>query len=382
MRTLKLYIIYFLILIFRTIFMHIIGHRTWIEIDKQALWHNIVQLKACSGSASLGIVLKGNAYGHGMLEIAQLAAAHDAIDWLFVASSLEAIALVECGIKKPILAMSYINSDPHEIITHDIAVVVYDLSMAQALGRAAHALGLRARVHIKVDTNMSRLGVMLQDLPFFIDQISRIAGIYVEGLFTHLSDVNTFDKTFTQEQLRLFNKVVSEHKQIPYCHALGSGALWTTETVQPYDIVRIGTSGYGFWKSDLQKQRYQQLNANMSLKAVLSWKTRIAHVSERSGTELSKIACIPLGYADGYPASLAGKARVQVNGQLIPVLDVGPDMMSLDVSTIHNIVCGDVVTLIGDAEGITATGLAEQVGTINNEIATRIHSAIPRFVVD
>ena len=186
-------------------------HRTWIELSRQALWHNIATLHALCGSAQLGVVVKANGYGHGMVTIAQLLEQHPLVNWIFVAGTSEGVTLRKQGITKPILALSYIDSDAAQALHHNITCAVYTMHDVHLVQRAAQVTGKQAAVHVKIDSNMSRLGVMPADAADFFAQLHTMPTVRVAGMFTHLSDTNNPNVEFTYEQLRVFDAVVAQH---------------------------------------------------------------------------------------------------------------------------------------------------------------------------
>jgi len=293
--------------------------RTWIEINEPAFQHNIKQLVRCCGSTQLGVVLKANAYGHGMIPMARLAQNHADIAWILVAATHEAIILRKEGITKPILVLSYHDSDLAEAIMLDIALVTYCDEMAHKINDAAQKVGKAARVHIKVDTDMSRLGVQPQNITQYIQTLRALKSINVEGIFTHFCDTNNLDLSFTVHQQTLFDQIIRAHREFRYVHAVASGALMLE---QKYDMARIGTNMYGFWKSPVQKQRFESLWPGMTLRPLLSWKTKIIQIKHlEAGSTVGYnrsfrapyhmiTAALPIGFFDGYPRDMSNRGSV------------------------------------------------------------------------
>lgn len=352
--------------------------RTWIELSKKALRHNVDQMYTLCGTAMFGVVVKANAYGHGMLEIASLLENYPAVQWFFVAGTSEAIVLRKHGITKPILAMSYVDSNLDDVVQQDIACAVYTKSFAEKLHTVAKAAGKMARVHLKIDSNMSRLGVLSEECDDFFSAMMNMPALLIEGIFTHLSDTNNPDDTFTNQQLKSFDAVVARYQdrqQIPYQHVIASGSLLNTKK---YDIVRTGTNIYGFWKSPFQQERFLNGIPQINLQPVLTWKTRIVAIYN---THSQKKAILPVGYYDGYPRVNTGYVLVGSNKS--PLVDwVDINTMTIDITDIPHVKIGDEVVLVGSQPGVTATDIAQCAGTINNEIVTRIHAHIPRMVVE
>lgn len=367
---------------------------TWIELDKKAFWHNVAQLAACCANRSaLGVVLKGNAYGHGMQEIAQLAQEHPDIRWLFVAALSEAVALREQGISKPILAMSYHDVSLEKAVRHQIAVAVYDRETVRELNACAEKLGTTVAVHIKVDSNMCRLGVLPADFPEFVAFVATCPAVKLEGVFTHLSDINNPDLIWSHEQARVFDAAItSAHFTYkPLLHVFGCGAL----TLDPlYDLIRAGTNLFGFWKSAVQQERFLAKFPTMTLEQVMSWKTKIIQIKtvpagsyvgyNRSFCTLrpTTIAVLPIGYFDGYPRALSNKGQVRIGSLLAPVIGiVSMNLTTIDITDCPDIHVGDEVVLLGKQPGVTVNEVAALAATINNEFVTRINPQIRRCVV-
>lgn len=372
--------------------------RTWIELSKAAFCHNIAQLKRVCGPVPLGLVVKANAYGHGMHQIAQMAEKHPDIAWLCVAGTSEGVALRQAGIAKPILAMTYLDSDPEEAVKHDIATVLYDLETASMLSAAAVKIGMQARVHIKVDTKMARLGIKPQELTDFVKNVAVLPGIIIEGLFTHLCDTSNPDLTFTHEQLKLFGEAVAAARAvatIPLVHALASGSMMLAGAVaQQQAMARIGTNAFGFWKSAVQQERFEQLYPGISLQPMLEWKSRIIQIKnieagETVGynrafraTQALTIAIVPVGYVDGYTRALSHKGVVVVAGKEAPVIGIiSMNLIIIDVSGISDVLVGMQVLLLGNHPAVTADAISARIGTISNELVSRLNADIPRVIL-
>ena len=205
---------------------------TWLEIDLGAIAHNVRRLKALAGEAQLMISLKADAYGHGAVPVAQTALLNGAT-WLGVACLSEGIALRQAGIAAPILVLGYTPAwQARDLLRHGLTATVFDLDVAHALSRAALALDHPARVHVKVDTGMGRLGIFPVDAPAFIRSLAELPGLVVEGLFTHLSvadGAGEWEQAYTAEQLAGFDRVLAGLTtagiEIPLLHAENSAAL-------------------------------------------------------------------------------------------------------------------------------------------------------------
>jgi alanine racemase len=372
--------------------------KSWIELNKNHVLHNVAMLKSLCGSTQVGVVLKGNAYGHGMHEMAKLLENNAAIDWLCVAGADEAIQLRKRGIEKSILAMSYCDANPREIVAQKIHVTVYDIKTIHQLAAAASDLHQTVYVHIKVDTNMCRLGVLPSQLSAFIKKIAWYKSVCIAGIFTHLSDINNENQAFTLQQLRIFEQAVQAARdclgdQPCVAHALACGALMFENK---YDMVRLGTNIYGFWKSSIQRQRFLAIDPHMSLLPVLTWKTRILQVKQiPEGSYVGyncsfycdkprTIAVVPVGYVDGYPRGLSNKGSMIVRGKAAPVIGmVSMNLTTIDVSDVAGATESDEVVVMGGMHDATSIpNVAQLLETVGNEVMTRLNPEIPRVIVE
>lgn len=351
------------------------NHQTWLEISSSAFNHNIQQLKKLAGSAQIGLVVKANAYGHGAVEIAQLAQENIAIDWLCVATLEEALTLRARGIQKPILAMASTTGLYERALQADIHCAVYDSAQLAEINEQAQRLQKHAFIHLKIDTGMARLGFTYEQLIAHLAHFKSFKNIIFYGIFSHLCDTNNPATSFTEQQITYFEKCIQTCKQAGITftlhHLFASGMLYKQNL---YDMVRIGTSAYGFWKSDIQQQRLLTKNPGLLLQPVLTWKTKLVAIANSYGY-------LPLGFADGYSRQLAGKTFAYINDQPCRVITVAANNIKLDL-TRTSCSLGDTVTLLGNLPGISATALAENIETINNEFVTRIPPTIPRIIID
>jgi alanine racemase len=375
---------------------------TWLEIDLAALSHNVRRLKEMAGAAQLLISLKADAYGHGAVQVAHTALLNGAT-WLGVACFSEGVALRQAGITAPILILGYTPAwQARDVIRHDLTATVFDLDVAQALSRAALALDLAARVHVKVDTGMGRLGLFPAEALAFIRSLRELPGLVVEGLFTHLSvadGVSEWEQAYTAGQLSAFDCLLAQLQAagiaIPLIHAANSAALLQEAggSHSPFAIrhslVRPGIAVYGLDPS-------ADVRCPPDFRPVLAWKTQIAQVKElpagsyvgygatyrTSGSE--RIAVIPVGYADGFRRSPQHWGQVLVHGRRAPIVGrVCMDQTMINVTGIPGVRQGDEVVLIGRQgdDAITAEEVAARLGTINYEVVSAILARVPREAV-
>jgi alanine racemase len=364
---------------------------TWLDVDLDAIAHNVRTLKALVGpDVALMAVLKADGYGHGAVKVARTAINNGA-DWCGVASLSEALALRNAGIEAPILILGFTPGwHAREALLRDVSLTVYDLDVARAYARAAQELKRTARVHVEVDTGMSRLGVLPAAAPSFIRAVAALNAICVEGIFTHFSSADS-DEGYTQLQLARFRDVLSTIGDLPtlrYVHAANSaGALAYPEA--RFNMVRIGLAMYGlnpFHPAPLRP-------AGLRLRPAMTWRTTIAQVKTLpAGTPVSyggrfvcpretTIAVIPVGYADGFRRAPCTFGEVLVRGQRAPIVGaVCMDQSTIDVSRIPNVRIGDEVVIIGQqgSEQISAEAVAARLGTISYEVISAILPRVPR----
>ena len=371
--------------------------RTWIELDTSAFEHNIALYHSqLTCNTLFAPVIKSNAYGHGFLNIAQLCQNNTHVDWLCTVSLSEALILRNNNITKPLLVLSILDDDLEAAIIHNIDLVLYDLDYAQKLNSLAQKLKKQVFVHIKIDTGLTRLGVLAKDALSFIQTIASLPFVTIRGIFSHFSNTENKEDPVSLGQLNIFNNILTLCKQnnitISLKHISCSAAI-TRYHESHYNFARAGIGIYGLWPSQDNKIVTQQHTPHFILKPVLTWKTHIIQVKTIPpatsigydcsfiAQRASTIAILPIGYYDGFDRKLSNKGHVLVNNTLAPI--VGRNAMNLtmiDVTTIKNVHVGTKVTLLGNHFGLTADDIAQHIGTINYEVTTRIHENIPRIV--
>jgi len=364
---------------------------TFIEIDLDAIAHNIRALKTHIGpSVCLFAVVKANAYGHGAVEVAHTALQHGA-DRLAVARVNEGIQLREAGIMAPILVMGY--TPPGEVgvvVTHDLTLTVTEWQVAETISNHAVAHGKRTPVHVKVDTGMGRFGLLPDDVVPFVNRLSTLPGIVIEGLFSHFAIADLADKTYTRQQFQLFQNVsaalIAAGHSIPLRHIANSAATLDLPEMH-LDAVRCGIAMYGLWPSN-------EVAPAVPLKPVLSLKSHIARVRILpTGSSISygrtyitprsmPVALIPVGYGDGYHRLLSNRGAVLINGRRAPIIGrVCMDQFVVDISEVGPVQVNDEVVLIGyQGDGhISAEEVAVWGETINYEVTTSLLPRVPRL---
>lgn len=366
---------------------------TYIEVDLDAIAHNVQAIKAHTGQGvKLMAVVKANAYGHGAAEVARTALQHGA-DWLAVARADEGVRLRQAGIAAPILVMNYTLPDAiEEALWHDLTLTLTELETAQAISALAQRLGRRAAVHIKVDTGMGRFGLLPDEVLPFVEKVTALPGLYLEGLFTHFAVADLADKDYTWQQFRHFQRVraslAAAGHAIPLCHAANSAATLDLPEMH-LDAVRVGIAMYGLRPSS-------EIEPAVPLRPALSFKSHVARVRTLpAGSSISygrtyitprpmPVALVPVGYGDGYHRLLSNRGAVLINGRRAPIVGrVCMDQLIVDVSQVGPVALNSEVVLIGSQgdERISAEEVAAWAETINYEVTTSLLSRVPRLYV-
>lgn len=373
------------------------GRPTWLEISRRALAANVRQIKArLAPTTRLMAVVKANAYGHGDVATARIFAAAGA-DAFAVATLGEALSLRQGEIDQPILVLGYTPVYlVEEAVRQDITLTVYDAPVATAIAAAAQTQGKPARVHVKVNTGMNRLGVEPGDAAALLTTLGALEGLTVEGIFTHFATADS-DLDFAQEQYgrfaALLDMLAAHGLRPPIAHCANSAATLALPATH-LDMVRCGIALYGL-DPDVDGA---PLPAGFT--PALSWKAQIAQVRAlRAGDSVSygrefvaqramTVATVPVGYADGFPRRPLNWGSVLVHGAPAPLLGrVCMDQCIVDVSAQaarQAVQVGDEVVLIGaqgDAE-LSAAEAADRIGTINYDVVSRILPRVPRLYVD
>jgi alanine racemase len=369
---------------------------TWIEISRSALVNNVKQLRTLLTPPCLLMgVVKANAYGHGAVATSQIMM-EAGVDRLAVATLDEALELRAGGLTVPILVLGYTPGElALKAVEHEITLAVVDLNTAAEIAGAAQALGKIARVHLKVNSGMNRLGVPADGVVPLLEAMARMEGLEVEGIFTHFATSDT-DRAYADEQFGIFRRSLEEATAAglrpPIAHAANSAATLTMPHTH-LDMVRSGIALYGL-DPDVDDTPLPS-----GFLHVMSWKAVVAQVRDlRPGDPVSygrefvadrpmTVATIPVGYADGFPRRPFHWGSVLIHGQPAPILGrVCMDQCVVDVSAIASqqpVLQGDEVVLIGrqgEAE-ISAAEAGRRIGTINYDVVSRILGRVPRYIV-
>lgn len=374
----------------------------WVEIDRDALLSNLQVFRRRVGrQVTLCPVIKANAYGHGLVEVARLVAPH--VGFLAVQSLEEAAALRAAGLRKPILVLGYVPlAALPEAARAGFHLSVSNRESLRALARLGRRFGRRLPVHLELETGTHRLGVTPEELPAFAIALDEARdAVTLAGVSTHFANIeDTTNHTYARAQLRSYRAGLERLADLglrPRLRhtACSAAAILFDET--HFDLVRVGISLYGHWPSreTLVSSRTRRVT-NLKLRPVLTWKTRVAQLQEVPAsaavgygcsyrtTRASRLAVLPVGYWDGYDRGLSNVGRVLVRGQEAPVRGrVCMNMIMVDVTDVPGVTLEDEVVLLGaqGAATITAEDLASLLGTIPYEVLTRINPELPRLVV-
>jgi alanine racemase len=364
---------------------------TWAEVDLDAIAHNTRLLRACAGNGcELMVAVKANAYGHGAIPVSWAALAGGA-SWLAVCRTEEGIQLRQAGIEAPILLLSYTLPGESSAIVHwDLTPTVNSKPQARALSEAATAQGKALPVHVKVDTGMSRYGLMSDEVLAFVCFLHGLPGLALEGLYTHFAVADLPDKAFTFEQFGAFQAVVDALEASGFCFPLkhvSNSAATIDLPEMALDLVRCGIALYGLRPS-------AEVEPGVALQPALALKSRVARVRTLPGgasisygrtyvtEEPTRVALVPVGYGDGYHRLASNRGAVLVQGKRAPILGrVCMDQFVVDVSDIPEVQLHDEVVLIGrqGTGHIPAEEVARWTETINYEVTTSLLPRVSRI---
>ncbi len=376
-------------------------HRTWVEIQEQALASNIQTLRSLtSEGAKFCAVVKANAYGHGLKEVSRIAR-RNGVDAFGVDSIDDALVLRDLFPSSLIIVLGYTLSERfNEAIHGQIDLTLYDIEGLRDLESCASKTSDKAHLHLKIDTGLSRQGVLPEIAPDLLSFIRSAKHLDLVGMSTHFANIEeTNNPSFATEQFQRFHQAVDLahtyelHPEYIHC-ACSAAAIVYPDTHGT--LVRVGIALYGVMPSLVIEETIKKQSISCELTPVLSWKTRIAQVkSIAAGTSIgygltetvnrrSRIAVLPVGYWDGYDRGLSSKGEVLIGGYRCKVMGrVAMNMMTVNVSDVPNVQKNQEVILLGrDARhSITAVSMAEKIGTIPYEILSRINPTLPRVIV-
>lgn len=382
---------------------------TWAEIDLSAIRHNFQVLKSIgakkfSSRVSIGRrshpveilpVIKADAYGHGMIEVAAELESLG-VKIFGVSDVVEGMDLRRNGFKNDILLLeSSLPAFASEIVSCSLTPSVCTLELAAALNRHAQARAQKVKIHIKVDTGMGRLGVWHKDAPKFVQQVAQFPNLIIAGIFTHfpLAEGN---RSFTEKQIKDFRDLLvslgKAGRNIHYLHAANSAGLSQYDT-DIFNLARPGLMLYGLYPAP-SPWASENLKKKIKLKPAMSVKTQVIYVKSVSkGRGISyghtfvakknmKLATLAIGYSDGYFRGFSNKSSVLIHGRRCPVVgNVTMDQIMVDVSALKSVKVGDIAVVLGKdkKQNISAEELAQHAGTINYEIVCNLGNRLPRI---
>lgn len=371
--------------------------RVYAKVDLDAVHYNMEQMhnNLAPGTRMIGVI-KTDGYGHGAVPIGRELEQLDYVFGYAVATAEEALILRHAGLKKPILILGY--TFPYcydDLIRYDIRPAVFREDSIDELAACARRLHKNVKVHVKVDTGMTRVGIRPDESGLkFVEKVLHTEGIELEGMFTHFARADETDKTSAREQLAALQGFITQIEdtfgyKIPVKHCSNSAGIVELPEAN-MDVVRAGITLYGLWPSaEVSKEI-------ISLQPVLSLKSHIVYIKEveanvaisYGGTYVTpkkmRVATIPVGYGDGYPRGLSNKGYVLIRGKKAPILGrVCMDQFMVSVEDIPDAQEGDEVTLIGTdrTEQITMEELGDLSGRFNYELACDLGKRIPRVFI-
>lgn len=367
---------------------------SWVEINQHQVRQNIKKIHQLIGESQLGVIIKGNAYGHGIVQIVKILQTMPEVDWAIAFSLSEALLARSAGFEKKILVCGYADGNPVDAIKNNIDLILHDYAGLQVYKQAAHAAGKPVFVHIKVDTGLSRLGFHPDEAFNLLLNLQGSSEIVVRGLFTHFAESEAIDNWYAQQQLSIFEQLLANLDQlkikIPVLHLANTVAIFRLPN-SCKSLVRVGGGVYGLRKaiaSGIMPTAYDELLP------VLTWKSKITQIREvppnsfvsygRTFKTAStmRLAALPVGYADGYGRELSNNSVVWTNGILAPVVGrVCMNLIMIDVTMAKNCAVGDEVILLGDIDGVRVTDLMQRLNTIACDVTTRINWTIERILV-
>lgn len=362
---------------------------TYVEINLDRLKHNFLAIRERVQPAKFMAVLKANAYGHGMVEVARHVEQWGA-DYLGVAVLEEGILLREMGINAPILVLGGIlgNQVPH-FLKYDLTLTASSIEKLEQIDQAAEDMGVRARVHLKIDTGMERIGVHYYNAEELLKATLRCTHIYIEGIYSHFANSDAADLTSAKLQLERFEEVLRFYERhslpTPMRHMANSGAVLQLQQSY-FDLVRPGILFYGVYPSP-------EVPHTIQVQPALSWKSHVVYFKVvQPNTPVSygwtwqtdhmiRVITVPVGYGDGYFRSMSNKALVLLNSNTYPQIGricMDQIMVNIEWNSAYN---GDEVILIGESGGnsISVENLAEWAETVPYEILTNINTRVPRI---
>ena len=361
---------------------------TRVEVNLKILAENFKSIKAHVGNSKVMPVLKANAYGHGLVRVAQL---YEELktDYLGVAVVEEGILLREMGIKIPILVLGGVWGNQIPLfLKHNLSITASSIDKLKQIDETAAQMKTQAIVHLKIDTGMERIGVHYYNAENFLETAHSLKNIIVEGIYSHFATAESDDLTFTKLQLERFNEVLNYYNKHsinqPIRHISNSGGILQLPEAN-LDMVRSGIMLFGVYPS-------KNIKKTVAVKPALTWKSLVVYFKViKAGNAVGygltwkpdhniRAVTVPVGYGDGYFRSMSHKAKVLLNGKLYPVVgNISMDQIVVNIENDSAYNSDEVILLGSDGKNsIIAEDLAEWAGTIPYEILTNINTRVPR----
>lgn len=377
----------------------------WINVDLRAIDHNIKQIKRLlKPDTKIIAIVKSNAYGHGIFEVALQAYRSD-VDMLGVVNTAEALMLRKKGIIKPIIVMGAVAKEEMlGLVKQKVSFMIYNRRSFLNAARIALILRRRVMIHLKLETGINRLGFSVEEAVSTIKQINRHRYLNLEGIWTHLASVEELNKSYTKMQLFQFEKLMARLKKndidlnkIPYISTAASAAAMLMSESH-YNAVRLGIAMYGIWPSrSVEAWANKKFKSRkIRLKPVMKYRTRLISVRRIPAGSYVGYGCsfqalkpmtlgvVPVGYAEGINRRLSNMGFMLLKGTVVPMVGrVCMNMTILDISKRPKSKPGDEVVIIGRSKHkqITVTDIGDWAGTINYEVVTNIPERVPRFYI-
>ena len=372
---------------------------TWVEISLSKLRRNYERVRALAGSRRLMAVIKADAYGHGAVPVAKCLA-ECGVDWFGVATVEEAIELREAGITEPVLLLGGLYmSDPAHLIEHRLTPSVSSTARLDTYAECARRLGRPIEFHLKVDTGLGRLGLPLDRLRAFVEHFRELEGLELKGYFTHLASAEDMVASQTEEQSERFLRGLEQLRSLgcdpQWIHVSNSAAL-LADRAFPENLVRVGALLYGYCLP-LVHTPETEVPSTPAFEPILTFKSRVVFLKDvPSGTSLgygaafhtrraSRIATVPVGYADGLSRGLSNRGFAIVRDRRARIVgSISMDLALLDVTDVPGVDVGDEIILLGSSQQCTITALeiAQLLGTVPYEVLCSIGKRVPRIYVD
>ncbi len=369
--------------------------RVWAEINLDALRHNIHEVRRLVKTRLLLFAIKADAYGHGLREVAR--ASYGLVDAYGVASVEEGISCRLAGVKETqVLILSPASAKAIPLLfEYNLTPTVGEMEFARLLSEEALRRQTKIGIHVEIDTGMGRTGIPIEEALEFIPNVAQLPGINLSGVFTHFPAADT-DIAFTRQQVEEFNRLIDLLAQKGFKgflrHAANTAGFLNIPQAH-LDMIRPGLMFYGIMPLSYH---FGHRQSDLNLKPVMSLRSYIVGLRKfPAGTSISyertyfttrpsRIAVISVGYGDGYPHSLSNRGYALLHGKRVPVVgNVSMDLTMVDVTDVPEAKLGDVVTLLGSADGktICANELALLAGTISYEIICRVSPRVPRVYI-